>query len=397
MIQANPHYAELPESYLFVTIARKVREYQQAHPEREIIRMGIGDVVLPLAPTVAKALADAALAMATPEGFRGYGPEQGYAELRQAIAQVEYGQRGVVVDPDEIFVSDGAKCDTGHFQELFARGIRIGIPDPVYPVYRDSNIMAGRGSNITLLPARREDGMVALPPDRPLDLVYLCSPNNPTGAVLTRVQLQAWVEWARRHRALLLFDAAYAAYVVNPDLPQSIYEIPGARECAVEFRSLSKSAGFTGVRCAFTVVPKELKVASDSSEVRLWDLWMRRQSTLFNGVSWPVQAAALAVYSEAGQRETAEQVAIYRRNAHRLAEFFRAKGLEVYGGDNAPYVWVYLGGDSWEIFDRFLQEAAVVVTPGSGFGAQGQGFVRFSAFQTPSRVEEAIERLSRVL
>ncbi len=397
MIQANPHYSELSDTYLFVTIARKVEEFKKVNPDRPLIRMGIGDVVFPLAPSVARAFSEAALAMATPEGFRGYGPEQGYSELREAIARIDYRDKGVDVDPSEIFISDGSKCDVGHIQELFAPGIHVGIPDPVYPVYRDSNIMAGRKDFIHLIPATRQNGMVPLPPSEPLDLVYLCSPNNPTGAVLSRDQLASWVEYALRNKALLLFDAAYAAYIQDSELPRSIFEIPGARDCALEFRSLSKSAGFTGVRCAYTVVPKELRIASQDSTVRVWDLWNRRQSTLFNGVSWPVQAAALAVYSEQGQHETGSQVAAYLENARMLANFFRDRGYEVYGGDNAPYVWVYLGRDSWEAFDLFLNKAAVVVTPGSGFGDQGQGFVRFSAFQTPEKVQQAVDALKDLL
>lgn len=397
MIRANPHYRELSDTYLFVTIARKVDEYRKAHPDVDVIRMGIGDVVLPLAPSVARAFSDAALAMAQPEGFRGYGPEQGYPELRQRIADFEYRRQGVEVDASEIFVSDGSKCDVGHIQELFAQGIRIGIPDPVYPVYRDSNVMAGRKGAIHLIPATRENGMVPLPPQEGLDLIYLCSPNNPTGAVFTRDQLAAWVQYAQRHRSLLLFDAAYAAFIQDPRLPRSVFEIPGARSCAVEFRSLSKSAGFTGVRCAFTVIPRELEIPSEDGTVRLWDLWNRRQSTLFNGVSWPVQAAAMAVYTEEGQRETLEQVALYRRNAASLASFFRGRGYEVYGGTDAPYVWVFLNKDSWQAFDEILERAGVVVTPGSGFGDQGQGFVRFSAFQTPQNVERALQRLDAVL
>lgn len=397
MIKANPNYQKLNDTYLFVTISRKIEEFKKAHPERPLIRMGIGDVVFPLAPSVARAFSEAALAMSTTEGFRGYGPEQGYLELRQAIARVDYQQRGVDVDPSEVFVSDGSKCDVGHIQEIFDQGIEVGIPDPVYPVYRDSNIMAGRRDSIHLIPATRQTGMIPLPPKEALDLIYLCSPNNPTGAVLSRDQLKSWVDYAIQHRALILFDAAYAAFIQDPELPRSIYEIPGAKGCAIEFRSFSKSAGFTGVRCAYTVVPRDLEISSESGNVRVWDLWNRRQSTLFNGVSWPVQAAALAVYSEEGQRETLAQVSAYLDNAKNLANFFKGLGYEVFGGDNAPYVWVYLGSDSWEAFDLLLHKAGVVVTPGSGFGEQGQGFVRFSAFQTPEKVQEAITALKNAL
>jgi len=398
MITANFNYRELPETYLFVNIARRVEEFKKNNPNRPLIRMGIGDVVLPLAPSVARAFSQAALDMATPEGFRGYGPEQGYLELRQAIAEFDYQKQGVWVDAAEIFVSDGSKCDVGHIQELFSLGIQVGIPDPVYPVYRDSNIMAGRKKNIVLLPSHKKNGMVPLPPDQPLDLIYLCSPNNPTGAVFTRQQLEDWVAYALKNKALILFDAAYAAFIQDRELPRSIFEISQARQCAIEFRSFSKSAGFTGVRCAFTVVPKELEISDgQGGSLRLWEMWNRRQSTLFNGVSWPVQQAALAVYSSEGQKETLEQVKIYQRNAEKLADFFKSRGFEVFGGRNAPYVWVDLGRDSWEAFDYFLNEAGIVVTPGSGFGDQGQGFIRLSAFQTPQKVDEAIEILRKLL
>ena len=398
MITANFNYRELPETYLFVNIARRVEEFKKNNPNRPLIRMGIGDVVLPLAPSVARAFSQAALDMATPEGFRGYGPEQGYLELRQAIAEFDYQKQGVSVDAAEIFVSDGSKCDVGHIQELFSLGIQVGIPDPVYPVYRDSNILAGRKKNIVLLPSNKKNGMVPLPPDQPLDLIYLCSPNNPTGAVFTRQQLEDWVAYALKNKALILFDAAYSAFIQDRELPRSIFEISQARQCAIEFRSFSKSAGFTGVRCAFTVVPKELEISDgQGGSMRLWEMWNRRQSTLFNGVSWPVQQAALAVYSSEGQKETLEQVKIYQRNAEKLADFFKSRGFEVFGGRNAPYVWVDLGRDSWEAFDYFLNEAGIVVTPGSGFGDQGQGFIRLSAFQTPQKVDEAIEILRKLL
>ncbi len=395
MIKANPHYQELPESYLFVTIARKVEEFRTKHPEISLIRMGIGDVVLPLAPSVAKAMSEAALAMSTLSGFKGYGPEQGYAELRERVAQVDYKSRNVEVDASEIFVSDGSKCDVGHFQELLAQGTKIGIPDPVYPVYRDSNIMAGRKEDLFFIPSDEKSGMVPLPPEVPLELVYLCSPNNPTGAVMTRGQLSRWVEWAIAHKALILFDAAYADYIQDTELPRSIFEIPGARSCAVEFRSLSKSAGFTGIRCAYTVIPKELKVGTEG--VKVWDMWNRRQSTLFNGVSWPVQAAAMAVYSEEGQKETRAQIGIYQENASRILSALESSGLYVTGGRNAPYVWAKTGGDSWETFDKILLKTGVVVTPGSGFGIMGEGFIRISAFQTPEKVTEALERFSKEL
>lgn len=392
MITANPHYSELPESYLFVTIARKVEEFRKSHPDASLIRMGIGDVVLPLAPSVARAMSDAALAMATPEGFKGYGPEQGYAGLREKIAQVDFKSRGVNVEASEIFVSDGSKCDVGHFQELFGRGISIGIPDPVYPVYRDSNIMAGRKEYIVYLKGTGT-GMIPSPPAGSLDLVYLCSPNNPTGAVMTKAELRGWVDWAKKNQALILFDAAYAEFIHDPNLPRSIYEIEGARSCAVEFRSLSKSAGFTGVRCAYTVVPRDLMVRGANGEAKLWDMWNRRQSTLFNGVSWPVQAAAEAVYSPQGQTETKAQVKIYQDNAAKIRAFFENAGFEVSGGADSPYVWVYTGGDSWATFDAILEKTAIVITPGSGFGTSGDGFIRVSAFQTPEKVEEALSRL----
>lgn len=407
MIRVNDNYARLQGSYLFSEIARRVRAYKEAHPDADIIPMGIGDVTRPLPQTVVRALHAATDEMGTAEGFRGYGPEQGYAFLREAIAQNDYAARGAQVDPDEIFVSDGAKCDTGNIQELLSAECVIAVTDPVYPVYVDTNVMAGRSGafvdgrfeKIAYLPMRAENGFCPPFPERHADVVYLCSPNNPTGMALNRAQLSAWVEWALANHALILFDAAYERFIATPDVPHSIYEIEGARRCAIEFRSFSKTAGFTGTRCAFTVVPKELMgVGADGSEVSLHAMWNRRHTTKFNGVSYIVQRAAEAVYSPEGRAEVQETIAYYRNNARIIREGLAKLGIDAYGGVDAPYVWLKTpdGLSSWDFFDKLLHSARVVGTPGAGFGAAGEGYFRLTAFNTEENTRRAIERLAKL-
>jgi len=393
----NLNYGLLPENYLFAGISEKIAAYQAGHPGAEIIRLGIGDVTRPLVPAVISAMHRAVDEMASAESFRGYGPEQGYSFLREAIAAGEYASRGVTVSPDEIFVSDGSKCDIANFQELFAGDCRVAIPDPVYPVYLDSNVMSGRGGSreedgrfrrIFYMPCRAErEFQPELPPEG-TDLIYLCSPNNPTGTVLSRETLERFVDRARRSGAIILFDAAYANYIQDDALIHSIYEIPGARECAVEFRSFSKSAGFTGVRCAFAVVPHELET--------LRRMWLRRQTTKFNGVSYIVQRAAEAVYSPEGAAQCRRVIAGYMANAAVIREGLQRCGCTVYGGRHAPYLWWRLpaGTGSFDFFDRLLERCAVVGTPGGGFGPEGEGYFRLTAFGDPGKTAEAVRRIA---
>jgi LL-diaminopimelate aminotransferase len=406
MIRANEHYAKLQSSYLFSDISRRVRAYQEAHPDRRVIRLGIGDVTLPLPPACIAALHRAVDEMASAETFRGYGPEQGYDFLREAIAANDYRARGAAIKASEVFVSDGSKCDTANIQELFATRIRVAIPDPVYPVYVDTNVMAGRTGpcregrygGLVYLPCTAANGYVPEPPDEPADLIYLCFPNNPTGATATREQLARWVAYARAHRALILFDAAYEAFVRDPALPRSIYEIPEARDVAIEFRSFSKTAGFTGLRCAYTVVPESCAAwTRGGKSVLLHPLWTRRHTTKFNGVAYPVQRAAEAVYSAEGRAQARALSDYYLENARLIRETFAGLGYAVTGGVNAPYVWVRTGQDSWAFFDRLLSEAQVVTTPGSGFGRCGEGCIRVSSFNARDQVEEALARIRGVI
>ncbi len=407
MITVNPHYAKLQASYLFSDIARRVAAYKAEHPDADIIRLGIGDVTEPLPPACVAALHKAADEMGAEATFRGYGPEQGYDFLREAIARHDFQERGADIAADEIFVSDGAKCDTGNFQELLSADAKIAVPDPVYPVYVDTNVMAGRTgpakdgryAGLIYLDGNEDNGFVPPPPSEKVDVAYLCFPNNPTGATATREQLAAWVDYARENRALLLFDAAYEAFIRTPGIPHSIYEIPGARECAVEFRSFSKTAGFTGTRCAYTVVPKSLRAwMPDGSPADLRALWTRRHTTKFNGVSYLVQRAAEAVYSPEGQAQTRALIDGYLANAALIRERLSARGYACVGGDNSPYIWVRTdGSDSWTFFERLLREAQVVTTPGSGFGRCGEGYLRISAFNRSDRVVEAMDRLAKVL
>jgi len=403
----NEHYAKLPASYLFPEIGRRVRAYQAAHPDAKVIRLGIGDVTEPLAPSIVAAMHAAVDDMGKRESFRGYGPEQGYDFLVDAIREHDYAARGIEIAADEIFVSDGSKCDSGNIQEIFAATARVAITDPVYPVYVDSNVMAGRTAaqgpdgrypGFVYLVGTEANGFQPAPPAEPVDVVYLCSPNNPTGTVATRAQLEAWVGWARSHDAVILFDAAYEAYISDPTLPHSIYEIPGARDCAIELRSFSKRAGFTGVRCAFMVVPKTVTGVVDGQRVPLHALWARRHTTKFNGASYIVQKGAAAVYTPAGLMETTAQIAFYMDNARLLRDGLGAAGFTMFGGVHAPYLWLRArdGKTSWEFFDRMLDAAQIVGTPGSGFGPAGEGYFRLSAFNSRANIEEAIQRIRRV-
>lgn len=405
MARINDGFLKLKAGYLFPEIGRRVREFSQKNPAAKIIRLGIGDVTRSLCPAVVKAMHAALDEMAVATTFRGYGPEQGYDFLRQAIVDGDFKARGVDLAIDEVFVSDGSKCDTGNIQEIFAHTATVAVPDPVYPVYVDTNVMAGRTGvcdekgryvGITYLPSTRESGFLPALPGGPVDLIYLCFPNNPTGVVATRDQLKAWVDWAQKYGSVILFDAAYEAFISDDTLPRSIYEIEGARSCAIEFRSFSKTAGFTGTRCAYTVVPKELMGKGPGGKpVALNSLWLRRQTTKFNGVSYPVQRGAEAVYSPVGKMQVRETITFYLENAHLIREGLARLGYEVFGGVHAPYVWMKTPGgmSSWEFFDLLLSAANVVATPGSGFGACGEGYVRLSAFGARAEVEEALARI----
>jgi LL-diaminopimelate aminotransferase len=409
MATVNENFLKLQAGYLFPEIGKRRRAFQQAHPEAKIISMGIGDVTQPLAPAVIDAMQKAVTDMGRKETFRGYDDDGiGYLFLREAIARNDFQTRGVSVEPDEIFISDGAKSDTANIQELFDPNEIVAVPDPVYPVYVDSNVMAGRTGpmvsqgiyqKIVYMPAVAENGFVPeLPADR-VDIIYLCFPNNPTGAVATKAQLARWVDYAKSNKAVILFDAAYEAFIGDPDIPHSIYEIPGAKDVAIEFRSFSKTAGFTGVRCAFAVVPKELRINSKSGQsVALNPLWNRRLCTKFNGVSYVTQAGAAATYTPQGKAQIRDIIAIYMNNAMVIRETLASLGYQVYGGVNAPYLWLKTpqGFGSWEFFDLLLTKANVVTTPGAGFGPSGQGYVRLTAFGDPANVREALDRISRL-
>ena len=391
-MQINTNYANLQDSYLFLTIAKKVAAYTQAHPENRIIRMGIGDVTQPLVPAVIEAMHKATDEMAHKETFHGYSPDQGYDFLREAI-QGYYAKRGVSLKLTEIFVGDGAKSDIGNIVDIFGEDNRVLIPDPVYPVYVDTNVMSGR--KVTYLDANERNGFLGMPDENTeADIIYLCSPNNPTGAVYSRAQLEAWVDYALRHEAVILFDAAYESFIADDTLPHSIFEIEGAKKCAIEFCSFSKTAGFTGVRCGYTVIADELVCG----ETQLNRLWARRQATKFNGVNYITQRAAAAVFTEAGQKQVREVIDYYRRNAALMVDAFKAMGLWFTGGENSPYIWhkVPAGMTSWEFFDDLLARAEVVGTPGSGFGRNGEGFFRLTAFGTHEDTAEAMERLKKL-
>jgi LL-diaminopimelate aminotransferase len=405
MIRINESYTKLASTYLFSEISRRVESFQKAHPDRQIVRLGIGDVTLPLTPSVVAAFQAAVVEMGAGTTFRGYGPDLGYDFLRQAIAEGDYRARGADIGPDEVFISDGSKCDTANIQELFADDIRIAIPDPVYPVYVDTNVMAGRTGpwrdgrygGIIYLDSSEDNGYVPDPPRTRVDLVYLCFPNNPTGATITRSQLTAWVDYARKSKALILYDAAYVSYIRDESLPQSIFEIPGARECAIEFRSFSKTAGFTGTRCAFTVIPRDcIAWDEEGGPHKLHEMWARRMSTKFNGVSYPVQRAAAAVYTPQGRKETRGLSDHYLGNAKIIRERLTGMGFPCVGGVDSPYIWAQVNMDSWKFFDLLLDRAGVVVTPGAGFGMCGEGYVRISAFNSREKVELAMKQMESV-
>ena len=408
VVRINPHYRKLRAGYLFPEIARRVAAFMDKNPRAPVIRLGIGDVTEPLAPAIVAAMKRAVDEMGVRSTFRGYGPERGYDFLIDAIIRGDYQPRGIAIEPGDVYVSDGSKCDSGNIQEIFAAEAVMAVTDPVYPVYVDSNVMAGRTGpadesgkyeRLVYLPATEKNDFKPLPPDHPVDVVYLCSPNNPTGATASRAYLQTWVDWARERGAIIIFDAAYEAYITDPDLPHSIYEIEGARTCAIEMRSYSKRAGFTGVRCAFTVIPRELVVrAEDGSEIALGSLWNRRQSTKFNGASYIVQRGAEAVYSPEGLAETGAQIAFYMDNARILREGLGGAGFTVYGGQNAPYIWLKTPDklSSWEFFNQLLENAHIVGTPGAGFGAMGEGYLRLSAFNSRQNVETAVTRIAHV-
>lgn len=404
MARINTNYQKLQAGYLFPEIGKRVRAFAAANPDAHIIRLGIGDVVLPLPPPIVTALKDGADELGARATFKGYGPEQGYEFLLNAISD-HYLSQGAKVAPDEIFVSDGSKCDTANIQEIFAEDSLIAVTDPVYPVYVDTNVMAGRTGRandqgryqgLCYLPTTAENNFEPPLPTERVDLVYLCSPNNPTGAVMSRDSLARWVAWAKQNDAVILFDAAYEAFIREPGLPHSIYEIPGAREVAIEFRSFSKTAGFTGTRCAYLVVPKELTAKGENGErVALHGLWNRRHTTKFNGVSYPIQRAAAAVFSEAGKAAVEANIAFYMENARIIREGLTDAGYTVHGGVNAPYIWLKVPGrhSSWQFFDRLLADTHVVGTPGSGFGSCGEGYFRLSAFGLRENVEEAVARI----
>lgn len=405
MASINENYLKLAAGYLFPEIGRRVNEYVKNNPAKKVIRMGIGDVTQPLAPSIIRAFHDGVDEMASAATFKGYGPEQGYDFLREAISEHSYGSRGVSIPADDIFISDGSKCDTGNIQEIFGSDNKIAICDPVYPVYADTTVMSGKTGTIQAngyyegiiyMPCTAENHFIPeIPAEKP-DLIFLCYPNNPTGAVATKEELTKWVEYARKNKSIILFDAAYEAFIRDESIPRSIYEIEGAKEVAIEFRSMSKTAGFTGTRLAFTVIPSELLAYDkEGNAVQVKKLWNRRHTTKFNGVSYPVQKAAAAIFTEEGKKEVQEVINYYMENADIMKKSLSEAGFEVYGGENAPYIWVRTPGGmkSWDFFDKLLNEAHVVGTPGSGFGPAGEGYFRFSAFANRENVLEAMERI----
>lgn len=409
MININENFLNLQNSYLFSNIAKKVAEFQKNNPEKRIIKLGIGDVTRPLVPAVLEAMHKAVDEMGQQETFRGYGPEQGYEFLREKIVKYDYQTRGVNISGDEIFISDGAKCDCGNIGDILDINNKVSITDPVYPVYLDTNVMSGRSGkfneetgkfeNVIYIPSTSENNFVPELPKEVPDMIYLCFPNNPTGTTLTKSELKKWVDYAKENKSLILFDSAYEAYISEEDVPHSIYEIDGAKEVAIEFRSFSKTAGFTGVRCAYTVVPKDLKgYTKEGKEVSLHSLWNRRHGTKFNGVSYPVQRAAEAIYSEEGRKQISENISYYMNNAKIIKEGLINAGYKVYGGVNAPYIWLKVpeGLTSWEFFDKLLNEANIVGTPGVGFGPSGEGYFRLTAFGTKENTIEAIERIKNM-
>ena len=403
MVKLNENYSKLPGSYLFAEVARRTAAFSAANPDADIIKLGIGDVTLPLPEACVAALKRAADEMADKATFMGYGPYEGYDFLREAIVANDYEPLGVKISPDELFVSDGAKSDCGNIGDIFSEDCTVAVCDPVYPVYIDANAMSGRAgdwdgekwTNIVYMPCTPENGFFPALPERVPDLIYLCFPNNPTGMAATREQLRPWVDYANEHDSVILYDAAYRAYMTDPALPRSIYEIPGAEKCAIEFGSFSKTAGFTGTRCGWTVIPRALVRGG----VSLYDMWMRRQSTKFNGTAYVIQRAAEATYSPEGKAQIAKMIGYYMENARVIRSGLSASGLEVYGGTDSPYIWFRApqGAGSWEFFDRLLSEAHVVTTPGEGFGPSGEGFIRVTAFGGAERTREAVERIKGIL
>ncbi len=408
MALINENYLKLQAGYLFPEIGRRVNEFIEANPDKKVIKMGIGDVTQPLVPSVVKAFHEGVEEMAKGETFKGYGPEQGYAFLREAIAKNSYQSRGMDISADDIFISDGSKCDTGNIQEIFGNNNKIAICDPVYPVYADTTVMAGKTGvcqsngyydGIIYMPCTKDNGFIPELPTETPDLIFLCYPNNPTGTVASKEELKKWVDYAIANKSIILYDAAYEAFIQSDDIPRSIYEIEGAKQVAIEFRSFSKTAGFTGTRCAYTVVPQELVAYDAEGKAHaVKPLWNRRQSTKFNGVSYPVQKAAASIYTEEGKKEVSDVIAYYMENASIMKESLKEAGYEVFGGEHAPYIWVKTknGMKSWDFFDKVLNEANVVGTPGSGFGPAGEGYFRFSAFADRENVMEAMERIKNL-
>ena len=407
MIKINENFLEMQDSYLFSTIAKKVAEYTKANPDKEVIKLGIGDVTRPIVPACIEAMHRAVDEIGTKERFRGYGPEQGYDFLRKAIVQNDYKARNIDIEEDEVFVSDGAKCDCGNIVDIFSQNNKVAITDPVYPVYLDTNVMSGRGGkynkekeiyeNIVYLPVTAENNFKPELPKERVDMIYLCFPNNPTGMVLSKEDLKKWVDYAKENKSIILYDAAYEAFIEEENIPHSIYEVEGAKDVAIEFKSYSKIAGFTGVRCAYTVVPKKLKgYTENGEEVSLNRLWNRRTCTKFNGVSYVVQRAAEATYSEEGKKQIKENIDYYKENARIIKEGLEKAGFKVYGGVNSPYIWLKVpeGMTSWEFFDKLLNEVNIVGTPGSGFGPHGEGYFRLTAFGTRENTLKAIQRLN---
>jgi LL-diaminopimelate aminotransferase len=408
MITINENFLKLKAGYLFPEIGRRVNAFQAANPDARLIRLGIGDVTRPLPPAIIEAFHQGVEQMADPDTFKGYGPEQGYAFLAQTIIDNDFKPRGVELGVDELFISDGSKCDSGNIQEIFGLDNVIAVTDPVYPVYVDTNVMAGRTGEgnddgryggIVYMPCTAENFFEPALPDTPVDLIYLCYPNNPTGTVATKETLKKWVDYARANKAIILFDAAYEAFITDPEIPHSIFEIPGAREVAIEFRSFSKSAGLTGTRCAFTVIPRDVVAYTAGGDpVEVNPIWNRRHSTKFNGVSYPVQVAVAGAYTEAGKKQVRDLIDYYMNNARLIHGAMNAFGYDVYGGLDAPYIWLKTpdGMGSWDFFDKLLNEAHVVGTPGAGFGPSGEGYFRISAFGDRNNVEEAIERIEKL-
>lgn len=403
MAKINENFQKLPGSYLFAEIARRTAAYQAAHPEKQLIKLGIGDVTRPLAPSVIAAMHKAVDEMGSADTFMGYGPYEGYDFLRQDIVDHDYAPYGVTLSKDEVYVSDGAKSDCGNIGDIFSRENVVAVCDPVYPVYVDANAMAGRAgdydgekwTNLVYMPCTAENGFFPALPTRVPDMIYLCFPNNPTGMAATKAQLQLWVDYANEHGSVILYDSAYEAFIREPGVPHSIYEVPGAKTCAIEFRSYSKTAGFTGTRCAYTVIPKELKVEG----VPLGELWLRRQSTKYNGCPYVIQRGAQAIYTEQGKKEVRATIDHYLENARIIREGLAAAGLTVYGGVNSPYVWAATpdGVGSWDFFDRLLTEGNVVTTPGAGFGPSGEGYIRLTGFGETDKTKEAVERIKKML